>query len=81
LTKPSFDIYNSDGLSLKASGNIKFPQSGETPNVSEIQPQLEQLKDYLAKNPSLQMLLIGNMLPMKRIIHLLLIWVSLERRH
>lgn len=59
LAKPSFDIHNSDGLSLRASGNIKFPQSGETPNVSEVQPQLEQLKDYLAKNPSLQMLLIG----------------------
>jgi len=59
LTKPSFDIHNSDGLSLKALGNIKFPQSGETPNVSEVQPQLAQLKDYLVKNPSLQMLLIG----------------------
>lgn len=59
LSKPSFDIHNSDGLSLTSSGNIKFPQSGEIPNVLEVQPQLEQLKDYLAQNPSLQMLLIG----------------------
>lgn len=59
LAKPSFDIHNSDGLSLRALGNVKFPQSGETPNVSEVQPQLEQLKDYLSKNSSLQMLLIG----------------------
>lgn len=59
LSKPSFDIHNSDGLSLTSSGNIKFPQSSEIPNVLEVQPQLEQLKDYLAQNPSLQMLLIG----------------------
>ncbi|WP_052354199.1 OmpA family protein [Flectobacillus major] len=56
---PTLQLKDGTSFDLTAQGNIKFPRSGNTPDFSEVLPEMAQLQSYLQKNTGISTLLVG----------------------